>query len=195
MNVLVSMAAFALVASITPGPVNIVALASGARFGFLRSQGHVLGATLGFVCLLLVTGFGLRELLAQWPLLVELVRWAGVLFLLHLAWKLASDNGQLGAEAATPSPSFWRGAAIQWLNPKAWLAAVAGIGALVGDGQAWLIWSFAAIYFLVCYLSVTCWVYAGAYLAAHLRSPGRVRLFNRCMAAVLGGCALSLLHG
>jgi threonine/homoserine/homoserine lactone efflux protein len=139
--------------------------------------------------------FQLRELLAQWPVLVELVRWAGVLFLLYLTWKLAIDNGQLGAAAATSPPSFWHGAAIQWLNPKAWLAAVAGMGALVGDGQAWLIWSFAAIYFVVCYLSVACWAYAGAYLAVSLRSPGRVRLFNRCMAAVLGGCALSLLYG
>lgn len=195
MNVLISMAAFALVASITPGPVNVVALANGARFGFLRSQSHVMGATLGFVFLLLFIGFGLREILARLPVLVELVRWAGILFLLYLAWKLASDNGQLGLGANPPAPSFWRGAAIQWLNPKAWLAAVAGMGALVADGQAWLIWAFAAIYFLVCYLSVASWVYAGAYLGSYLRSAGRVRLFNRCMAAVLGGCAMSLLHG
>ena len=44
MSLIISMAAFALVASITPGPVNIVALSSGAQFGFRASQRHVAGA-------------------------------------------------------------------------------------------------------------------------------------------------------
>ena len=54
MNLMISMAAFALVASITPGPVNIVALGAGAQYGFRASQRHVAGATLGFVLLLVL---------------------------------------------------------------------------------------------------------------------------------------------
>ena len=59
MSLIMSMAAFALAASITPGPVNIVALGSGARFGFRASQRHVAGATLGFVLLLVLMLAGL----------------------------------------------------------------------------------------------------------------------------------------
>ena len=82
---------------------------------------------------------------------------------------------------------------MQWLNPKAWLAAVAGMGAFVAGGEAVLIWSFALIYFVVCYASVACWAYTGAFLSRYLRSARRIRLFNRSMAAMLAGCAVSLL--
>lgn len=194
MSVFISMAAFALAASISPGPVNIVALSNGRQFGFGLSQSHVLGATLGFVVLLLFTGFGLHEILQQWPLLTELVRWGGMAFLLYLAWKLAADNGRIDVEGATtPQPSFMHGVTMQWLNPKAWLAAVAGMGAFVANGEAMLIGSFALIYCVVCYVSIACWAYAGAFLNRYLHNPPRIRLFNRCMAVMLSGCAVSLL--
>lgn len=194
MNLMISMAAFALAASISPGPVNVVALSSGAQFGLGASLRHVMGATVGFVVLLAFTGFGLHEVLHNYPMLTDIIRWAGMAFLLYLAWKLAMDDGQLNVDKPTQRPSFWHGAAMQWLNPKAWLAAVAGMGAFVADGEAWLIGLFALIYFVVCYFSVGCWAYAGAFLGPWLRSPQRIRTFNRSMAALLVGCAVSLLY-
>lgn len=194
MNLMISMAAFALAASISPGPVNVVALSSGAQFGLIASLRHVLGATVGFVVLLMFTGFGLHEVLQRYPMLTEIIRWAGVAFLLYLAWKLAMDDGRLNVAKPTREPSFLHGAAMQWLNPKAWLAAVAGMGAFVADGEARLIGLFALIYFVVCYLSVACWAYAGAFLGPYLRSPRRIRVFNRSMAALLAGCAVSLFY-
>lgn len=194
MNLMISMAAFALAASISPGPVNVVALSSGAQFGLVASLRHVLGATVGFVVLLMFTGFGLHEVLQRYPMLTEIIRWAGVAFLLYLAWKLAMDDGRLDVSRPTHEPSFLHGAAMQWLNPKAWLAAVAGMGAFVADGEARLIGLFALIYFVVCYLSVACWAYAGAFLGPYLRSPRRIRVFNRSMAALLAGCAVSLFY-
>lgn len=73
MSLSLSMAAFALAASISPGPVNIVALASGARHGLRASLGHVAGATLGFCLLLLLCGLGVHQLLLRWPALGQLL--------------------------------------------------------------------------------------------------------------------------
>lgn len=194
MNLMISMAAFALAASISPGPVNVVALSCGAQFGLAASLRHVTGATVGFVLLLVFTGFGLHEVLVRYPMLTDLIRWAGMAFLIYLAWKLAVDDGQLQVGKPTRRPSLLRGAAMQWLNPKAWLAAVAGMGAFVADGEARLIGLFALIYLIVCYLSVACWAYAGAFLGPYLRSSRRIRMFNRSMATLLAGCAVSLLY-
>ncbi|MFY0731625.1 LysE family translocator [Pseudomonas sp. NFX15] len=193
MSLMMSMTAFALVASITPGPVNIVALSSGARFGFRASQRHVAGATLGFVLLLVLMGLGLHELLQQWPALTEWVQWAGVAFLLYMAFKLAADNGQVQANEAAQAPSMLYGAIMQWLNPKAWLACVAGMGAFVADGEARLVWQFAAIYLVICYASVGCWAYAGTFLRGFLNNPAGMRLFNRAMALLLVVSAVYLL--
>ncbi|MNS30429.1 Cysteine/O-acetylserine efflux protein [compost metagenome] len=193
MSLMMSMAAFALVASITPGPVNIVALSAGARFGFRASQRHVAGATLGFVLLLVLMGLGLHELLQQWPALTQGVRWAGVAFLLYMAFKLAADNGRVQASESAQAPSMLYGAIMQWLNPKAWLACVAGMGAFVADGEARLVWQFAAIYLVICYVSVGCWAYAGTFLRGFLNNPVGMRLFNRVMALLLVVSAVYLL--
>lgn len=193
MSLMISMAAFALAASITPGPVNIVALSSGAQFGFRASQRHVAGATLGFVLLLVLMGLGLHEVLRLWPVLTRVVQLAGVAFLLFMAWKLAVDDGRLSAGQSGKAPSMFYGALMQWLNPKAWLACVAGMGAFVADGDARLVWQFAAIYLVICYLSVGCWAYAGTFLRGYLSNAKGLRLFNRTMALLLVVCAGYLL--
>ena len=185
MSLILSMAAFALAASITPGPVNIVALSSGAQYGFRASQRHVAGATLGFVLLLVLMGLGLHEVLKLWPSLTRVVQLAGVAFLLFMAWKLASDDGQLNAKDAARAPSMLYGAVMQWLNPKAWLACVAGMGLFVADGDARQVWLFASLYLVICYLSVACWAYAGTFLRRYLSNAQGMRLFNRSMAALL----------
>ncbi|MDP2697620.1 LysE family translocator [Thalassospira sp.] len=190
-----SMAAFALAASISPGPVNIVALASGVQHGFRPSLRHVTGATIGFCLLLLLIGLGLNEILIQWPHLTRVIQWAGVGFLLYMAWKLARDNGEFGRKDGVHTPSALNGAIMQWLNPKAWLASIAGMGAYVADGDPVLVWQFAALYFVICYGSVACWAGIGAFLQHALNEPRRIRLFNRVMAALLIASAVYLILG
>ncbi|MCX4175547.1 MULTISPECIES: LysE family translocator [Paraburkholderia] len=193
MTVLLSMAAFALASSISPGPVNVVALSAGAQHGFAASMRHVTGATVGFTLLLLLIGLGLHELLAHFPNLIDIVKWAGVGFLLYMAYKLAVDDGKLGADKPTRGPSFAYGAAMQWLNPKAWLASLAGMGAYAADGDGRLVWQFTVVYFVLCYLSIASWAYAGTFLRRYLQEPKRVRFFNRVMAVLLAASALYLL--
>ncbi|PRX34342.1 threonine/homoserine/homoserine lactone efflux protein [Paraburkholderia sp. BL18I3N2] len=193
MTALLSMAAFALASSISPGPVNIVALSAGAQHGLAASMRHVTGATIGFTVLLLLIGLGLHELLAHFPNLITVVKLAGVAFLFYMACKLATDDGQLGANKPARGPSFAYGAAMQWLNPKAWLASLAGMGAYAADGDGRLVWQFSVVYFVICYVSIASWAYAGTFLRKHLQRPQHVRCFNRVMAALLAASALYLL--
>lgn len=193
MSGILSMAAFALASSISPGPVNLVALGAGARYGLRPSMQHVTGATLGFTLLLLLTGLGLYELMRQWPQLTDAVRWAGIAFLFFMAYKLVSDDGTLDAGGPAQSPSFMYGAAMQWLNPKAWLAALAGMGAYAIDGNRMVVWQFTAIYFVICYGSIACWALAGSMLRKYLHEPRHVRLLNRLMAAFIAVSAAGLL--
>ncbi|MFJ9990279.1 LysE family translocator [Pseudomonas putida] len=194
MSLSLSMAAFALAASISPGPVNIVALGSGARHGLRASLGHAAGASLGFCLLLVLIGLGLHEVLQRWPVLSRLLHWGGVLFLLYMAWKLSSDNGQLNASHQAQAPSFWHGAVMQWLNPKAWLASVAGIGAYTGGDQQ-LLWLFTWLYAPICFVSVASWAWAGSVISQYLGNPRHMRLFNRGLAVLLVASAVYLVLG
>ena len=195
MDPYLSMAAFALASSITPGPVNLVALNCGARFGFRASTRHITGATVGFTLLLLLIGLGLYELLERAPILMRGIQWGGVAFLLYMAWRLAVDDGRLEPAAAGNGPSLLDGALMQWLNPKAWLASVAGMGLFAANGDVLRVWLFAGLYFVICYGSIACWAGAGAFLSRYLQEPGRVRWLNRTMALLLAGSAFYLVAG
>jgi threonine/homoserine/homoserine lactone efflux protein len=185
MNLSLSMAAFALAASISPGPVNVVALGCGARHGFLRSIGFVTGATVGFTALLLLTGFGLHSITSAWPAFMVVLHWGGIAFLVYMAVMLALDDGSLSTSGQTSPPSLLLGAGMQWINPKAWLAAAAGMGAFAAGGELDAVWHFGLIYFVVCYLSIAAWSAAGALLKTALKFPARVRLLNRALALSL----------
>lgn len=191
---LLAMAGFALAASISPGPVNLLTLRAGALHGAAGGLRMAWGATLGFTALLLVAGLGLQSLWLRWPLLQQLLRFGGIAFLLWMAWQLARDDGSLkpsGCGKAAPQ-SAWIAALAQWLNPKAWLAALAGLGLFSSQGLAGLL-RFAALYALVCLASMACWALAGAWLGARVQGGAGLRRLNQTLAALLLLSALALL--
>lgn len=179
-----AMAGFALAASISPGPVNLLTLRAGALRGWPAGLRVAWGATLGFSALLLLAGLGLQSAWTRWPVLHLVLHWAGLAFLLWMAWQLARDDGRLG-EASGASAGAWLAAAAQWLNPKAWLAALAGMGLFAGGGEPAQVLRFAAIYTVVCLASMACWGLAGAWLGGRVRGGAGLRWLNRVLAGLL----------
>ena len=190
---LLPMAAFALAASISPGPVNIVCLSSGTHYPITKGFVFVTGATLGFVALFLAIGAGLYSLLSVAPLLEVLLRWAGIIFLLYLSYQLLQHDGRVQERGADNAPGFWAGAMMQWLNPKAWLASAAGIGAYTTANEPYLLWLFASLYLPICWLSLASWVYSGAFLKRYVHRPIILLTINRALAICLAASAIVLL--
>lgn len=187
---LLSMAAFALAASLTPGPVNIVALSAGLNHGFRRSLRHITGASVGFTLLLVLVGLELQSLFQHVPLAGAMLRWAGVAFLLYMAVALVMADGREVASAPVAAPSFYQGALMQWLNPKAWVASAAAVSAYTRDGVQMT--ALAAIFFILCYASISAWAAMGHWLGARLTQPRHLRRLNRAMAALLVASALAM---
>ncbi|KPQ22239.1 MULTISPECIES: LysE family translocator [unclassified Halomonas] len=190
---LLPMSAFALAASISPGPVNIVCLSSGTNHPISQGLIFVTGATLGFVALFLGIGAGLYSLLDMVPMLDETLRLAGVLFLLYLSYQLLQHDGRLHEQGTDKAPGFMAGAMMQWLNPKAWLASAAGIGAYTSGNEPYQLWLFAGLYLPICWLSLASWVYAGAFLKRYIHRPFILLTINRTLALCLAASAIFLL--
>lgn len=190
-----AMAGFALAASLSPGPVNLLTLRAGALHGAGSGLRMAWGATLGFTALLLLAGLGLQSVWAGFPLLQTALRYAGVAFLAWMAWQLARDAGSLNTDGTNPERhGAWVAALAQWLNPKAWLAALAGLGLFTSTaGGLSELLRFAAIYAPVCLTSMACWALAGAWLGTRIRGGAGLRRLNRALAALLLLSALGLL--
>lgn len=195
LSLLLSMSAFALAASISPGPVNLTCLSSGARYPISRGLRFVTGATLGFIVLFLAIGLGLLAVMEQIPGFEKVLTTAGIAFLLYLSYGLFRDDGLLEETGTQSAPGFWAGALMQWLNPKAWLATASGIGAYTTGDDLSLLMTFAALYLPICWLSLSCWVVAGAFLSGQVRQPGGLRILNRTLAVLLAASCLYLLLG
>lgn len=195
MSLILPMCAFALAASISPGPVNLVCLSSGTRYPVATGLTFVTGATLGFIVLFIAVGLGLYSLLAMVPGLQSVLRWVGVAFLLYLSIKLALDSGELPDAGSKKAPGFTTGVLMQWLNPKAWLASASGIGAFTNANDLNQIVLFAALYLPICWLSLACWVYAGAFLRRYVQKPVILMTINRTLALLLAASCVYLLIG
>ena len=116
---LLSLAAFAFVTSITPGPNNLMLMASGANFGVRRTVPHMLGVALGFVFLAVLVGAGLAEVFAAVPQLHTALKVVSVAYLLFLAWRIATAPPPGEAGRAARPMTFLAAAGFQWVNPKA----------------------------------------------------------------------------
>ena len=192
-SVIISMALFALVASITPGPVNLLSLSCSARFGAKNGLIFVTGATLGFIVLFLFIGFSLHLLVDKLVWITAILQWFGIAFLAYLSYQLFTDNGELNQDNVINAPNFITGALMQWLNPKAWLASLSGIAAYIPNASSIEVVTFASVYLPICWFSLACWVWLGMRLGQHFQSAAKVRLMNKALALLLLGSCLLLV--
>lgn len=195
-DMLAALAAFALVSSITPGPNNLMLMASGTNFGFARSVPHLLGVSIGFVLMLVVVGAGLGAALEAWPAAMLALKLVSAAYLLYLAWKIATAAAPSATEHDTASRplTFVQAAAFQWVNPKAWTMALTAMTVYVpADDRALGVLVVALVFGAVNLPSVGIWTAAGVQLRRLLHRPRALRAFNITAALLLVGSLYPLL--
>ncbi len=187
MTLYTSLLLFAIAATVTPGPNNIMILSSGMNYGIRRSLPHWLGICLGAPAMLLILGLGLGSLVQQWPWLHLGIKLLGSAYLIWLAWKLAITPARVAHDPNVKPMSFWQAVLFQWVNPKAWVMGVAAIAAFIDPGRdlVWQMLIITCIFLLVGMLGVGLWLFAGKGLQYMLRHSWQQRAFNVCMALLL----------
>ena len=184
---MLAFAAFALAASITPGPNNTMLMASGANFGLLRTVPHMAGVVLGFGFLVLCVGLGLGGLFAAFPVLQTVMWIGGTLYLIYLAWRIATSVSIGGAKPSRPM-RFAEVVAFQWINPKAWTGALGAISTYAPHEHFFAGLAAISLIFLSVNIPVVLiWSGAGVGLRRFLERPGALRAFNILMAILLVG--------
>lgn len=186
-DLLLAFIAFAFVTSVTPGPNNMMLLASGVNFGLRRSLPHMFGISLGFMLLVASVGLGLGQVFEKVPMLHNVLRYAGATYLLYLAWKIANAGTPDSQGDASAKPfSFLQAAAFQWVNPKAWIMAIGAITTYTPqDNFVVNVLLIAALFALVNCPSVGLWTVAGSLLRNWLSNVRALRVFNIGMALLL----------
>jgi len=184
---------FALVSSITPGPNNLMLLASGANFGFRRSVPHMLGISLGFALMALLVGLGLAQVFEVYPVLKLVLKVLAVAYMLYLAWKIANAAAPTAMDEAGKPFTFLQAAAFQWVNPKAWAMALTAVTVYAPNQEFVVIVVVAVVFSAVNLPSVTFWAVLGQQAQRILTNHRRLQVFNISMATLLVGSLYSVL--
>ncbi|RZL37900.1 MAG: LysE family translocator [Rubrivivax sp.] len=194
MNELLPLMTYCLLMSGTPGPNNMLMVASGAHHGYRRTLPAVLGINTGVALLTFAACVGLGALFTAWPPLHAGLRLAGTLYMLVLAWRLA---GSQTVQARAPEQlRFTQTVLFQLVNPKSWVKSVTLASVFMPTGYdplagALLVSLIGAVIGFPC---TSTWALFGAWIGRFLSSPLRLRVFNAIMAASLAVLALMLLR-
>ncbi|KMV30587.1 LysE family translocator [Photobacterium swingsii] len=192
---ILSLITFAATMTGTPGPNNLMVTASGANFGYRCTVPHMLGIGCGLVSMILLVAAGLGVVFVQFPVLHDALRWLGSGYLLYLAWKIGFSSSSLADTEHEAKPmSFMAAASFQYVNPKAWMMSVTAISTFSFTGE--LYWysvsAIAAIFFLVCYPSVSLWAGFGIFIRRWLAQEKTRRIFNGLMGVLTAGCVVMI---
>lgn len=198
LSLFLSMLGFLWVAAITPGPNNMLLTASGANFGFWRSLALLVGIMLGMQIMLLMVAFGIGGLILLYPSLHLFMKIAGSIYLLWLAWKIATakyEKLETGDGPAAPMP-FWQGGLLQLINPKAWLMVLGAVASFSLAGNAYLgsVVAISIALAIVNFASAVIWLGFGTLIGRILRSHRAWTIFNVFMGLLTAACVLLIWH-
>lgn len=186
-DILFALVTFSFVSSITPGPNNLMLMASGANFGLRRTVPHMLGISIGHAFMVTMVGVILLQVFVTYPVLNVVLKVLSVSYMLWLAWKIANAVPP-EAKSVTGSPlTFLQAAAFQWVNPKAWFMAITAITNYAPQERG--VWigalTVAAVFAMTNLPSVSVWAWLGVQVRRFLSTPRRLRSFNITMAGLL----------
>jgi len=184
-QLLLAFVLFAFATAGTPGPNNMMLLASGANFGFRRTVLHILGISVGLGVMVAAMGLGLGGVFKAFPVLHEVLKWVGGAYMLWLAWKIATAKGISDKDAGSKPMTFLQAAAFQWVNPKAWAMALTAATTYMPDGSTTGVFLVAGTFMLVGAPCSAAWAGFGQGMRRFLDRPTVLRVFNVTMAVLL----------
>lgn len=184
---------YAFVASITPGPNNLMIAASGMHFGVRRSLPHLLGISVGFGAMLLVCSEGVGQLMASAQGVQWLLKIGACAYLLYLAWGVRDLRVVRRDDAAEQPMGFWGAAMFQFVNPKAWVMAITGTSAYLPlEARLSSILVLCVLFMLVNLPCVGVWACAGAAMQRALAQAHWRRAASALMVILTLYAAISI---
>jgi len=183
---IVSIALFWFVAAYTPGPNNVVASYSGFNFGIIRTIPHILGVTIGFTSLVLFLTVGLINVFKLFPMIQEIMKYLGTLFLIYLAYKIASSSVSDDTKKENPV-KFIETFLFQYLNPKGVMVAIIVVSTYVELGENYISHATQVVFlaFLFSSTSITLWTFIGKFLRKFATNEKFIKYFNYAMSMLL----------
>ena len=192
----VALITFYFVMFVTPGPNNIMLTTSGIKYGFKKTIPHILGIPLGHFVQISLVSLGLGTLFQNYPLIQEILKVAGCLYLFFLAYKMFGSLSIKENKKETGRPlKFYEASLFQILNPKAWVVAITAVSVFFPKDEHFItgIFYLAAIAPIICLPSISVWALFGSGIRAFVSNPKMKQIIEIVMAFLLIATGVMIL--
>ena len=183
---ILSIALFFFVTAYTPGPNNVVASYSGFNFGIIKTIPHILGVVMGFTSLVFFLTIGLINIFKLFPIIQEIIKYLGTLFLIYLAYKIASSTSSEETKKDNPV-KFIETFLFQYLNPKGVMVAIIVVSTYVELGENYINYATQVVSLALLFssTSITLWTFIGKFLRKFATNDKFIKHFNYAMSGLL----------
>lgn len=200
-DLLISLFLFALISTCTPGPNNIMLLASGMNYGVVRTIPHMLGIGLGFPIMVFLVGMGISKVFEIVPHSYLVLKITCTIYFLYLAWRIATatkpNREAIEGNTSQNRPfTFLEAVAFQWINPKAWTMALTAISLYTPVNQPVSTVAIVALAFVVASIfSTNIWATMGEKMRRIIQNEVSRKTFNYLCALLLLASLYPILRG
>lgn len=192
---------FTLSMSLTPGPNNVMLIASGAQFGYKKSLPHITGVLIGVSGLFIAILLGLKVMFEQYPQINDYLKVVGSVYLFWLAWKIATASTVVNSEfhkstdaQESKKISLFQASIFQLVNPKSWAVTIGSVSTFTLTGVDYIesgLWIMAC-FAVSGFIGMSLWTCFGVQMAKQLTTVKRKKYFNYTMG-LLTVCTLFLI--
>mgnify|MGYP001393932443 FL=1 len=161
---LIALILFCSAAAFSPGPNNFMASYSAFNFGLKKTLPIIYGVTFGFPLLIFSINFGLSIIFKQYPEIQKIITIAGTLFLIYMAYKIATTKNSENKEIKNPA-TFINIVLFQFINPKAVICAAFMTSTFISQ-ENFVKDSIIviAVAIIISFLSIVSWSLLGKYM-------------------------------
>ena len=191
----IALTTFAFISAYTPGPNNTLLLATAVNHGFRAAIPMILGVGFGFPFLILCVGLGLGRVFDAYPILLTVIKVAGTLYMLWLAYMIAMSQPSHNDSVVAAKPlTFLQGCGFQWVNPKAWIMGGYSLSAFTLPAQFNTgLFTVVGVYLVMGLTSAATWAGFGTALKNAMRNPKWFHIINYALAAALVASLVPML--
>lgn len=198
---ILAFSSFAFVASATPGPNNVILMATGREVGTVKGLPVLAGIVLGLAFMIFILALGFGNIINEAPRIQYVIKYIGIALLLWIAWQIASapiedkTKSDLQSTEGPKSIGFLKVAVFQWVNPKAWISCTSAITTYFSNELDLLPQAsiFAMIFILAALLGCIPWLVFGSTIKHFLKNKKASRIFNVSMGLILFGSIFAII--
>jgi len=193
-ELILAISAYNFVMYVTPGPNNSILTASGIKFGFFQSVPNIFGIPTGHGIQLALVCLGLGSLFTQFPILLNILRYVGAVYILYLAYKMFGSLNVSSTEEKSRPLRYYEAILFQFVNPKAWVICITAVSLFYPEKENLIVGTlFMVIMSTVINIpSISVWAFGGSIIRHYLGNNKLKKIIEWFLALLLLATAVSV---